>query len=795
MPLTPGTRLGRYEVIRLLGAGGMGEVYLAKDERLEREVALKVLPTGTLADESARKRFRREALALSKLNHPNIETVHDFDTHEGVDFLVMEYVAGETLDENLAAGALPEKMIVSLGTQLVEGLAAAHAQGVIHRDLKPGNLRVTPDRRLKILDFGLAKLLQPVSEGSQAETVSRTQAAVGTPPYMAPEQLRGEQVDARTDIFALGGVLYEMATGQRAFQEETSPRLTDAILHQAPVTPRAVNARVSPDLERIILKCLEKDPERRYQSAKEICVDLRQLGTPSGEAAVSPAISPGSKWPAMGVMSALGGAAVLVLLIGLNVGGLRERLFGGASASRIESLAVLPLENLSGDPEQDYFADGMTDALITDLSKISALKVISRTSSMRYKSKNRPPLPEIARQLGVDALIEGSVLRVGNRVRITAQLIEAATDQHLWAENYERDFVDILTLQGEVARAIAEEIKISLTPQEMGRLQVTRQIDPEAHELYLRGRYQWEKRTNEEGFRQASQFFERAIEKDPAYSPAYSGLADVYVLQPTWGFAPPWEALPRARAAALKALELDEGLAEPYATLGFIKWTYDRDWSGAERDYRRALELNPNYATAHHWYGLLLSALGKHREAIAEIESAARLDPLSPIISNNLGRVLYHARRYDQAVHQFRKTVEMHPEFYLAFLELGMAYSQMGRHPNALAAVEKGKLLPEVTPYSGFIGWIYARSGRKDEAERLLRRLHELSTQHYIDPGTIAIIYTGLGRTEEALTWLARAYEARGAFLIVSLKVNPVWDPLRSDPRFQDLLRRMGFPE
>ena len=783
-----GQTLGHYRIVEKIGAGGMGEVYRARDEHLGRDVAIKVLPTGTLADEAARKRFRKEALALSKLNHPNIATVHDFDTQDGVDFLVMEHVGGTTLAEKLKSGSLPEKEVAQWGSQLASALEEAHEQHVVHRDLKPGNIALTVKGQVKVLDFGLAKLVRPVAEAITADSLSETQAGAGTLPYMAPEQLRGEKADARSDLYATGAVLYEMATGQRPFPETHGPRLTDAILHQAPPSPGRLKPQLSPRLEEIILKCLEKDPEHRYQSARDLLVDFRRLGAPA------PAV-PGQRkamrwWP----VAAAGAVVVLLaVLLGLNVGGLRQRLFGGVEPGQITSIAVLPLDNLMGDTEQEYFVEGMHEALITDLSRIGALKVISRTSVMRYKDTDKP-IPEIARELGVDAVVEGSVLRVGNQVRITAQLIHAATDEHLWAEAYERDLTNILALQREVAQAIAREIKIAVTPEEQARLASARPVNSEAHEAYLKGRYQWNKRS-EEGLSQAIQFFQQAIEKDPAYARAYAGLADVYVVQPWWGFARASEAFPRARALALKALELDENLAEPYATLGSIKYDYDRDWSAAEQDFNRALELNPNYATAHFWYGMFLSMLGKHEEAIGELESAERLDPLAPIISTNLGRVLYYARRYDQAAQQFRKTVEMHPEFYMAFVELGKAYAQKGMYPEALAAVGKGSGLPEVDPNYGYVGWIYARSGRKAEAQRLLRRLRELSSQQYIDPGAIAVIYIGLGQNEQALTWLERGYEHRGPFLILFLKVDPVFDPLRDDPRFQALLRRMNFPE
>jgi serine/threonine protein kinase/Tfp pilus assembly protein PilF len=792
MPLTPGTRLGRYEIIRLLGAGGMGEVYLANDERLEREVALKVLPTGTLADESARKRFRREALALSKLNHPNIETVYDFDTEGRVDFLVMEYIPGETLDENLAAGALTEKVIVSLGTQLVEGLAAAHAQGVIHRDLKPGNLRATPDGRLKILDFGLAKLLEPVTKGSKVQTISQSGSTAGTMPYMAPEQLRAEKVDARTDLFALGAVLYEMAAGQRAFPGDNPASVTDAILNRAPVSPRAVNTRVSPDLERVVLKCLEKEPEDRYQAAKEVGVDLRRLTRPASGPMDAPVPPAGIAVRKHMVTAAISVVALLVLLVVLNVGGLRGRLFGGASPAHIQSLAVLPLENLSGDPEQEYFADGMTDALITGLSKISALKVISRTSAMRYKSKDRPPLPEIAQQLGVDALIEGSVLRVGNRVRITAQLIEAATDQHLWAENYERDFGDILALQGEVARAIAEEIEVALTPQEETDLTGARPVDPVAFESYLKCRYYLSKWVDE-GRLKGNECFRRAVEKSPHHALTYAGLAESYYLLGEWGLLPPGESFPEARTAALKALELDDTLGEAHWVLGMVALEYEWDWGKAERELQLAIELNPGSADSHHMYAVYLVAMGRFEEANAEITQARILDPLDHGMSSDAAWVLLYQQEYDDAVEQYRRTLELEPTFSMAHRELARAYSHKGMHDEALAEAQEAVRLSNGDPDDIVIlGYVHALAGSEEQALNIIQQL-QASSGYHNQAHSIAEIYVGLGDTDQALNWLERAFERRNTWIFL-LKVDPLFDPIRSNSRFQQLIRRMRFP-
>ncbi len=786
-----GQIVGRYRILEKLGGGGMGVVYKAEDTKLGRFVALKFLPEGVAADREAIQRFEREARAASALDHPNICTLYEIGEHEGKPFIVMQYLEGLTLKHAIGGRPLNTPELLDLAQQLAQALEAAHTKGIVHRDLKPANIFVTAEGRLKVLDFGLAKLLPRADDVTASATLTKAGAAPGTLPYMAPEQLRGQPVDARTDIYAFGCVLYEMATGQRPFRAELATELSSDILNKTPVPPVRLNPELPGKLEEIILKCLEKSPENRYQSAKEVGVDLRRLGAPPAAAAAIPAAGATglNRRVRLGVLVA---AVVLVgVLIALNGGELRERLFEPV-APKIDSIAVLPLDNLSRDPEQEYFADGMTEALTAELSKISALKVISRTSAMQYKGVKKP-LPEIARELGVNGLVEGSVTREGDQVRITVQLIHGPTDKHVWAESYQRELRGILTLQSEVARAIAREVRVAVTPAEETRLTAARLVNPEAHRLYLQGRYQLNKRT-EQGFQQAIQFFEQAIEKDPAYAAAYAGLAEVFSIQPGWGFASPAEAFPRARDYAQKALELDANLAQAYAVLGHTKWS-SREWSGAEQDFRRALELDPNYATARHWYGVALSSFGSHEEAIAQLESAEKLDPLSPIISTNLARGFYYARRYERANQQLRKTVQMHPDFYFAHLLLSVCLAQQGMYPEALAALEKGSRLPEVDSDYGYVGWTYATTGHKLEANRLQRRLRELSRHRRIDAGAIATIYAGLGQNDESFAWLERAYEERGSTRVLFLKVAPAFDPLREDPRFQDLLRRMNFPE
>jgi serine/threonine-protein kinase len=787
-----GQTLGHYRILEKIGAGGMGEVYRARDERLGRDVAVKVLPPNLVPDESVRKRLRKEAQALSKLNHPNIEILFELGSKDGAEFLVVEYVPGVTLSDRLAEGPLPEREIARLSVQLANGLAAAHSQGVVHCDLKPGNLRITPDGRLKILDFGIAKSLRVTRESSKydvtTESATGDQAVAGTLPYMAPEQLRSEPADARSDLYSAGAVLYEMATGQRAFRDGVAPRLTDAILHQAAVPPRAVNARISPELERIILKCLQKEPENRYQSAAELEVDLRQLATlevPGSGTGVR-RLPIWRRHP--GVATALA-VALSAILVGLSVGRWWEQQASRTGPGRIQSLAVLPLQNLSGDLQKDYFADGMTDLLITDLSQISALRVISRTTTMQYKG-TRKPLPQIARELSVDAVIEGSVLSSDNRVRITAQLIQGATDKHLWAQSYERDARDVLKLQSDVASAIADEIRITVTQRERARLTQAPPVIPAAYEAYLKGRYHWQQGT-EHDWQQARQYFEQAAQIDPNYASAYAGLADYYL---STDELPPRVAMPKAKQYALKALEIDPTLAEAHTALGTVRFLADWNWSEAERDFRRALELNPGDVEAHRMYSVYLSAMGRGEEALAEIRRAQELDPLSIATQITVGWTSYYARRYDQAVEQCGKILESEPNSVGARDCLGLSYLAKEMYEEAIEQCQKAVNLSgnDLNRAVG-LARAHALAGNTAEARNALKELRAQALRSYVPPSLFAQIYLSLGEKKQGLAWLETAYADRDVYL-ARLKVEPAFDSVRSDPGFRDLMRRLGLP-
>ena len=791
-----GQTFGHYRIIEKIGSGGMGVVYRAHDEHLDREVAIKVLPPGTLADDSTRRRFRNEALALSKLNHPNIATVHDFDTQQGLDFLVMEYIPGVTLSDKLAQTSLPEKQVIAFGAQLAEGLSAAHEHSVVHRDLKPGNLRITTDGRLKILDFGLAKLRASVAAGPASETLSETHAMAGTLPYMAPEQVLGGEIDARTDIHATGAVLYEMATGQRAFPAAERSKLATDILRSSPKPAGTLNPKLSRELSRIIGKCLEKEPEDRYQYAKELAIDLRRLQT-GVVSALPPAARP-TKWSSAKPvrLALLISAFVVTLLVALNVGNVRQRLLSRGEASRIDSIAVLPVKNFSGDPAQEFFADGMTDALIASLAQIKAIKVISRTSVMHYKGTSET-LPQIAGELGVDGIVEASVVRSGDRVRLTAQLIDARQDRHLWANNYEREMTDVLALQSDLVQAIAGEIRAQVTLQESERLKTARRIDPEAYDTTLKGKVILEYTTREGQVRQATELFQKAVDRDPSYAPAWAGLGQsLWELAGTgFEYVAPAEVRDKAIAAADRALELDPNLPDAHNARALI--AIDGEWNlaKAEQHFVRALELRPSYAAAHNWYGqMLCDPLADFDEARRHIDRARVLDPLSPWNDINLvGWWLYQGRP-EKALEAAQRASQVDPTLWIIRWQMGFTRVLLGQPSQAVPELEAAlKLLSPDRPVAVLapLGQAYGLAGRRADALKILAEMEQTSKKRYVSPYYLAAVYSGLGRMDEAFRLVDQAFEQRTPSLIYCTQYDSNSVALRRDPRWKPFIARL----
>ncbi|TFG58365.1 MAG: hypothetical protein E4H35_01245 [Candidatus Aminicenantes bacterium] len=780
--------LGQYRIVEKIGAGGMGVVYRARDERLERDVALKVLPAGALADEESRKRFRREALALSKLNHPNIATIHDFNTERNMDFLAMEYISGITLSEKSLAGAMPEAEVIALGKQAAEALEAAHEQGIIHRDLKPGNIMVTPKGLLKVLDFGLAKLFHPAETIDKTLTLTGSLGLTGTLPYMAPEQLDGREVDARTDIHALGAILHELVTGKKPFPQETASEIMRAILDKPPELVRSLGAHISEGLERVIFKCLEKEPADRYASAKELVADLKRLETGDLTALVAGKPRRRAKrrlWqrPLPVGLLALGLAGLVFIL---NIGGVRGLLTGRTRAPQVQSLAVLPLENLSGDPAQDYFTEGITDALITELGQISALQVKSRTSVMQYK-KTGKPLPQIAKELNADMVVEGSVLRVGDKMRITARLINPAEDRQLWVKSYERDIGGFLVLQSEIAQDITRQIGIRLREEKSFRSAKRKTVNPQALDAYLKGVYSGD-----------NEYFNQAIKLDPDFALAYLEIAKSYFFGGLLGDVPPREAFLAMKQAALKALEKDDTLGEAHGYLAVAWLHYDLDWPEAEKEFKRALELNPSLAMIHHLFAHFLMALDRTEESMTEVKLASELDPFANPNHLCSGWHCFSTAGYDEAIELARKDIQTNPKDAWAHVTLGMAYEQKFLIKEAIVEFQNavdnwpGNFLPVAD-----LGHAYGIAGKKKEAREILEKLLaekllEKSKRTFVSAYDIAAVYVGLGEKDQAFEWLSRAVEERSGFLVY-IKCDRRFDGLRPDPRYENLLKNIGL--
>jgi eukaryotic-like serine/threonine-protein kinase len=794
-----GQTVSHYKILEKLGEGGMGVVYKAEDTHLKRTVALKFLPPALLATDEDRKRFIQEARASASLSHPNIATVFEVDESESQPFIALEYIEGASLAERVKSGPLKLEEGLSIAVQIAEGLQAAHEKGIVHRDIKCQNIMVTNKGQVKILDFGLAKL-------RGASVMTRAGTTLGTMGYMSPEQLRGEPVDHRTDIWALGVILYESIAGRKPFGGDYQEAVAYQVLNEWPEPLTAIRTGVPMELERTVNKLLQKDRAARYQHLVELLIDLRSIQKDLGSGKLSQQVQRPA-WFAKRRMVLYGGMAAILVLLG--VGGLYLYWFDGKEKAgsdlragsaqpahdvkRKPSIAVLPFKNISSDPEQEYFCDGMTEQIITNLSHLQDLNVIARTSVMQFKNSDKS-IPEIGALLGVANVLEGSIRKSGNRIRVTAQLIKADDGFHLWAKDYDRELRDVFSVQDDVAKAIVAAMKVSLSDQQSAAIAKRYTESTEAYQAYLRGRFHWNKRT-ETDEKLAITLFERAIAIDPAYALAYSGLADAYSVIGNQGFLPAEEAWPRAKGAATKALKLDDQIGEAHASLAYVKWMYDMDWSGAEDEFRRAVGLNPGYATAHYWYSNYLLVFSRFDEAISEIRRAMELDPLSTTIAVGLGLTYNHARQYDQAIEALHNVVELDSNSGTMRFEMGIALLGKGEYPEAIAALRDAAARGTTsgTTALAMLGYAYGRAGDKERAREILRQITRDSGGRYFKPTACALVCVGLGDYDQAISWLQKAYvEERGVYL-THLNVEPPWDPLRSDPRFVDILKKMGL--
>jgi serine/threonine-protein kinase len=782
---------GRYRLDQELGRGGMATVYLAWDLKHERHVALKVL-LPELAAALGGDRFLREIRLTARLRHPHILPLLDSGEAAGLLYYVMPYVEGESLRDRLRRERqLAIEDAVRIAEEVADALDHAHQLGVVHRDIKPENI-LLDGRHAVVADFGIAT----AASLTGGEKLTATGVVVGTVEYMSPEQAAGEgELDHRSDLYALGCVLYEMVAGHPPFTGTTAQQVIARHLIDTAPSLEAARPGLPAPVARAIERALAKAPADRFGSAAAFARSLRSEAAAPPPAGLPPAsVSRTGRTPALRRRAVWGVGAVLVvaaLVLATNPGNLRHRA-GTAGAPRIESLAVLPLDNLSNDPEQEYFADGMTEALIGNLTQIRALRVTSRTSAMRYKGSTQS-LPAIAGELGVDGVITGSVQRSAARISIRVQLIHGPTDRTLWAQAYVRDLEDVLELQRDVAQAIAQEVSAQLTPGEQVRLAAVRPVNAEAYSRYLQGRFYLAKRSAKDLDR-AITYFEGAIARDSLYAPAHSGLADAYSLLGYFGSGAvaPTDARSRAGRAARRAVELDDGSAEAHTSMGFVRMRFEWDWAGAEREFLRAIELNPRYPTAHHWYAVMLMSLGRHEEAHGEIMLAREMDPVSVIIANVVALHFYLARDYDQATEWVRRTLELEPQFANGYYSMGRLHVQRGEYAQAVREMETAVRLANRTPfYLGQLGRALAHAGRGPEAERVLEELISRPAPEQ-SAYQIAEIYIGLGEATRALDWLERAFEGRAGYLSY-LNVAPEMDPLREEPRFQALVRKMNL--
>jgi serine/threonine protein kinase/Tfp pilus assembly protein PilF len=831
--MKPGTLISHYQIISPIGAGGMGEVYLANDSELERKVALKVLPADVVSDQQRMSRFVQEAKAASALNHPNIVTIHEIGRADSVRFIVMEFVEGTTLRQLIARGPMKLNEVLEIITQILSALAEAHQAGIVHRDIKPENIMVRNGGLVKLLDFGLAKLTEKPAAAidtqapTQAQLKTEAGVVVGTPYYMSPEQLRGLEVDSRTDIWSFGVVAYEMLTGVFPFQGPTPTDVIISIAEKDPPAPARYAPELPAELERIISKTLAKNKEERYQTAKDLLIDLKRLkqqleiGSAS-ERTTPPEVnrqlaaetSGGRNLPqtignqgagAVQTIRERPGAdrlirairnhdgAIVIAAAAIVVVAVTAYLYFGRSEKRINSLAVMPLANAASDANMDYLSDGLTESLINSLSQLPNVKVISFSSVMRYKGQQIDP-QVVGRELGVRALLTGRIVAHGDSLSISTELVDTEDKSHLWGEQYDRSVADLQVVRGEIAREVSARLRFRLSGEQQQQVIRPYTVSKDAYELYLKGNYFLGKKTEADS-RRSIDYFQQAIAKDANYAQAYAGIAHAYEsLGGVLGFMSPREAAPLAKVAALKALEIDDNLDDAHFVLATLKLQYDWDWSGAEREIKRAIEINPNNAGAHAEYGTYLEALGRFDEAVAERDRCRQLEPILPISIADVGYPLYYAGRYDEALVHYQKALEIDPNFSWGHLWIGQVYVQQGLYDKAFIEIRKAiELSGDNARHIATLGHAYAVAGKRDEALKILDELQKPAAQKYVSPFFVALIYVGLGEKDKAFAWLEKAYEERHPYMIL-IKVEPVFQSLHSDPRFAQLTRRIGLP-
>ena len=815
--LEKGTSFAHYRIVSKIGAGGMGEVYLAEDTKLDRRVALKILPSKFAVDKDRMSRFVREAKSASALNHPNIITIYEINEFEDTHFIATEFVDGKTLNEYAKSDSLKLKSALDAAIQVASALEAAHTAGIIHRDIKPDNVMIRPDGLVKLLDFGIAKLAADnyANEvgAADATTIKISTAPgiiIGTADYMSPEQARGKTVDARTDIFSFGVVLYELLAGKRPFQGENNLDTIGSILHREAAS--LTNFQIPDELQKIVEKCLRKNRDERYQNLRDLLADLKEVRRDLESADSSESILPfPSKLPTQnlkaGAVTAdqgqtttkattissdnrklfFGGAA-LILLVALVGFGIRYFNNRSSAAPPIESIAVLPFVNESGDGAIEYLSDGMTESLINSLSQLPHLAVKARSSVFRYKGKDATP-QQIGSELNVQAILSGRVIERDGNLTLYLELVEASTGNRIWGERYDRKLTDLVSLQNEIGYDVSNKLKTKLSGAEQTTLAKNYTENTEAYRLYLQGRFYWNKRTAKDLLK-ANEYFEQAVKIDPNYALAYAGLADSYALLSPYLAAPPAEAMPKAREAAVKALALDDQLVEAHTALGLILNTYDYDFTGAEREFKRAIEINPNYATAHQFYGELLMYLDRREESDAEFRRALEIDPLSLIINRQYGESMIYARKYEAGIAQLKKTLDLDQSFVIAHVSLSLIYQLTGRYPETIEEFAEFQEMIGEKRNAAIIRQSFAKGGFEGFLRTMTGENRLSNTTDY----SMATWYAKLGEKDKAFDELNKAYENR-EYYIVLLKVDPRFDELRSDARFSALLRRIGFPQ